>query len=305
MNEDGTDVDDARPGPRSPRIDVLCVGETLALLVPDPPARLAAASIMRLDIAGAEANVASHLAKDGVRAAWAGAVGSDPFGERILGTLTSRGFDVSAVKVDPEAPTGVLFKDPIGETTRVHYYRAGSAASRLGADFAATLPMDAAVMHLTGITPALSASCRELVEELVGSRRTGTLLSFDVNYRPALWHGDAAEILRTIATECDLVFVGLDEASALWGVETPAEIAAMLPGARVVVKDGAVGAHVLGGDRAAFVPASPVEVVEPVGAGDAFAAGFLAAQLRGGDDHDSLANGHRYAARALSTLGDF
>lgn len=298
-------MDDATSNELSPRFDVLCVGETLALLVPDPPARLSVAPTLRLDVAGAEANVASHLARGGVRAAWAGAVGRDPFGERIVSTLASRGVDVSAVQIDPDAPTGVFFKDPVGQATRVHYYRAGSAASRLGAEFAATLPTDSAVVHLTGITPALSASCRELVEELVGSRRAGTLLSFDVNYRPALWHGDAAEVLRAIAVRCDLVFIGLDEASALWGIETPGEIAAMLPGARVVVKDGAVGAHVLGGDRAAFVPAPPVEVIEPVGAGDAFAAGFLAAQLRGDDDHASLANGHRYAARALSTVGDF
>jgi 2-dehydro-3-deoxygluconokinase len=155
-------------------IDVACVGESMALVTPDPAAPLARGGPMRLEVAGAESTVACYLAQLGIAAAWVSRVGADPLGDLLRATIAGWGVDTSAVVVDPDAPTGVFFKDPGGPSTRVYYYRTGSAASRLGLG---TRVPEAVLTHLSGITPALSESCAVLVDRLLGGRRCG----FDVN----------------------------------------------------------------------------------------------------------------------------
>lgn len=295
-------------------MQVLTLGETMSLVAPTEVAPLERADRFQVDIGGAESNVASHLALLGVSAGWASAVGDDALGRRMLATLAERGVDVSLVAVDPQAPTGVYFKDPGPAGTRVWYYRRGSAASRLGPEYAAALPLaEVPVLHVSGITPALSASCDALLRACVRARReAGLPVSFDVNHRPALWVGDgwaagrAAELLLEYARLADLVFVGRDEAERVWGAATAEAIVDLIgPGPRVVVKDGEVGATHAADGALDFVPAERVEVVEAVGAGDAFAAGFLAAELGGGSPIDALTAGHAAAAKALTTTGDF
>jgi len=267
----------------------------MALVTPDPPAPLELGGPMRLDVAGAESTVASYLAMLGARTAWASRVGDDPLGRLLLARIGSYGVDTSLVEVDPAAPTGVFFKDPGAETT-VYYYRAGSAASRLGPRL---VPSLSGLVHLSGITPALSPSCAALVDAVLDSDAT---VSFDVNYRPALWPvATAAPALARLAARADVVFVGLDEARTLWGVAGPADVRDLLPGpATIVVKDAAKGAYC--GDT--FVPALPVDVVEPVGAGDAFAAGYLYGMLEDLPEPARLRLGHLVAGAALRVTGD-
>jgi 2-dehydro-3-deoxygluconokinase len=280
----------------------------MVLVTPERAEPLESATAFRLDVAGAESNVASHLARADVPAAWASAVGQDALGRRLLATLAARGVDTSLVLVDPSAPTGVFFKDPGATGTRVLYYRRGSAASRLGPSYAATLPLASVpLVHVSGITAALSPSCAALLDHIVSVRATAGLpVSFDVNYRPALWPAaDAGPALLSLARRCDLVFVGLDEASTLWGVSTPASIDTLINVPHLVVKDGAVAAHAFTASSSWSVPAQVVDVVEPVGAGDAFAAGYLAASLAGDSPEAALTSGHRFAAAVLGTTGDF
>ncbi|MFD4769250.1 sugar kinase [Streptomyces niveus] len=291
-----------RPGP------VVCIGETMAALAPDPVAPLDTAELLRLDVAGAESNVAMYLADHGVPARWVSALGDDPFGRRVRERIAASGVDLSGVRTDPARPTGLLVKNPGTDSTGVHYYRSGSAASALGP---ATLDdpavRDAALVHLTGITPALSASCRALVERALRPERPYAV-SFDVNHRPALWRDEpAAEILLSLAARADLVLVGLDEAQALWGpaLTSADAVRALLPQPRVlVVKDGARAATAYVGPDTYTVPAPKVRVVEPVGAGDAFAGGFLADLLRHDDPVRALRLGHLTAASALRVPAD-
>jgi 2-dehydro-3-deoxygluconokinase len=215
---------------------------------------------------------------------------------------------VSAVRIDPTRPTGLLFKDPGREGTKVSYYRHGSAASAMGPYILDEDVMRTAdVWHFTGITPALSTTCRELIESALTASVPRPVISFDVNYRPAVWREPPADLLRRLAQSADIVFVGLDEAQALWGaaLHDPDDVRALLPSPRIlVVKDGATAATAFHGDTRTIVPALPVEVVEPVGAGDAFAAGFLAGHLRGEPADHCLRRGHLTAASALSVTGD-
>ena len=305
-----------RPGPRSGRHAVACVGETMVSFIPFGGAALDTAARMEIDIAGAESNVAMYLADHGIDARWISRLGDDAFGRRVRDRVRACGVDVSGVRTDPARPTGLLFKDPgkaDGGGTTVTYRRAGSAASAMGPE---ALDHEAArtasVWHLTGITPALSEDCYALVESALraGGGADRPAVSFDVNFRPAVWRGHRsapADLLRRLAQAADIVFVGLDEAQALWGARSAhaQDVRSLLPEPRIlVVKDGASAATAFFGRSSVVVPALRVDVVEPVGAGDAFAAGFLAALLRGRSAEQCLRSGHLTAAAALSVTGD-
>ncbi|GAB3480373.1 sugar kinase [Nocardiopsis coralliicola] len=314
-----TSTDAAARAPGAP--DAVCLGETMVALLPAPPAALAAAQSFRPSVGGAESNVACTLAALGHPARWLGRVGADGFGDTVVADLAARGVDVSAVQRDPGRPTGVYFRtsgtpsatdgDGAGPAAEVAYYRAGSAASAMAPTTVRTADADAGrVLHLTGITAALSADCRDLLEGLTGPRRGRPLVSFDANYRPGLWARTAADpqLLLDLARRCDAVFVGEDEAAAAWGLSGgPAAVRAALPEpGTLVVKQGARGATAFGPQApdGLFCPAVDTPLRSPVGAGDAFAAGFLSAVLRGLPLRDRLRHGHLAAAAAVAAEGD-
>ncbi|MEW2394979.1 sugar kinase [Streptomyces sp. NPDC046862] len=306
------------PGPPSgaePPADVVCLGETMAVLGPSDTRPLAHQRTLVLTVGGAESNVACALASLGHRAAWLGRVGDDPLGRRVLDDLTARGVDVSAAETDPDRPTGVYFKDPGPDGTGTYYYRRNSAAAAMDPGLTSRPPLRpllhrARVLHVSGITPALSDSCAALVTHIVSRRAVpGPVISFDVNYRPALWRhrpADAAPVLRELARAADIVFVGRDEAETLWGAGSAKGVRDLLgPGRALVVKDAWNGATAYTADgEETFVPTPAGRVVERVGAGDAFAAGCLAALLEGRAAADGLRLGHLLAAATLGTRED-
>ncbi|MFD5977523.1 sugar kinase [Streptomyces bacillaris] len=327
--------------------DVVCLGESMVTFLPSQPGRLADVPSFGRGIGGAESNVACALAAAGHRAAWVGRVGADGFGDHLVETIAGYGVDTSAVRRDPDRPTGIYFRTATDRGTEAHevaYYRAGSAASAMSP---ANVPYEelfaGRILHLSGITAALSADCLALLRELTAPRPGRPLVSFDVNHRPRLWRDGDAGVLLELASRCDLVFVGEDEAEEAWGIVGAEAIRAALPEPSVVVvKRGSAGAtvfasglrpgprssnaggadigsrptHVGGaeaGERAAqaadrdtvtVVPALRVDVVAAVGAGDAFAAGFLSATLRGLPVRDRVRHGHLMAAAALTVPGD-
>ena len=280
---------------------VLCVGEPLVVLSPDAGERLDAAESLRVSVGGAEANVAVHLARLGVASRFAGAVGNDPFGWRVHATLAREGVDVSALLVDDTRPTGLYAKDPEPAGTVPYYYRNGSAASTLsrvppGAFDGVTL------VHVSGIVASLGPGCRALVESLVEGP---VPVSFDVNHRPALWQkGEAASVLRELATRADTVFVGLDEATDLWGCSEAADVRELFPTNELVVKDAGRAATAFHDGGRVDVSALDVVVVESVGAGDAFAAGYLSVRATGGGVAQALRTGHAVASTALVATDD-
>lgn len=284
---------------------VLCVGETMALVTPLSAERLRSAAAFTLDVGGAESNVAAHLAHLGRRSVWFSRLGDDELGRRVADALTWRSVDLAPVIYDPEAPTGVYFKDP---GHGVLYYRRGSAASRLSPTDADALDLSAyGLVHLSGITPALSQAAAAFIDRLMErAGEAGIPVSFDVNFRAPLWpREEAAPALLRLARQADIVFVGRDEAELLWGTSTAEAVRDVLDVTpTLVVKDGDVGATEFTGGQHVFEPAIPTQVVEAVGAGDAFAGGYLAALLDGADSPARLAAGHRRAALTLQTTTD-
>ncbi|MCU7821695.1 sugar kinase [Kitasatospora sp. DSM 101779] len=298
----------------------VCLGESMAVLLPDAAGPLEAAGGFRPTVGGAESNTACALAALGVPTAWIGRVGDDGFGRMVTADLVARGVDVSAVAVDPHRRTGLYVKETGGSAlphdlgpgrSRLHYYRTGSAASALSPALladpgAARLLAGARLLHLTGITAALSDDCLALVRALLAERRPGRLVSVDLNWRPALWRGRDPEVLPELLDASDVLLLGADEADEALGTGDPAALRAAFPSpATVVVKDA--GHRVTALDRsgaAVTEPALAVEVVEPTGAGDAFAAGYLAGLHRGLDGRRRLRLGHLAAACALTAPGD-
>jgi 2-dehydro-3-deoxygluconokinase len=295
--------------PDVPGAAVLAIGESMIMLSPAQGESLADAASLNVGIAGAESTVALYLQDLGHRSIWVSRVGADPFGQRILADIARRGVDTSFVAIDRHAPTGVFVKDPRPHDTAVHYYRRGSAASKMSAQSLSTLPFDdAEFVHTSGITCALSRSCAQMMQRLpLALHRRRASLSFDVNYRTGLWPASIAAVaLRRQCAVADLVFVGLDEARTLWQTETAQQVRDLLSEPEIlVVKDGAVGASEFCRTTTTFVPTPDVPVIEVTGAGDAFAAGYLSALLRGEPARRRLQTGHQLAARAMASTDDY
>ena len=207
---------------------------------------------------------------------------------------------------DPAHPTGVYFKDP---GHGVSYYRTGSAASRLSPADAARVDLTGIdIVHVSGITAAISVSAAQFLDDVFElAREAGVRVSFDVNHRPALWGAaTAAGPLAALARRADIVFVGRDEAEALWSTTDAASVRALFPEVpELVVKDGEFGATAFVGANEVVEPALAVEVVEAVGAGDAFAGGYLSALLEGAPVAERLRSGHDRAALTLRTTSDY
>lgn len=297
------------------RKKILCVGETMAMITPAQPGPVATSELFTMSAGGAESNVAGHLASMSFDTSWLGRLGDDALGDRVFAELQARDLDTRWVIRHSSSPTGLYVKDPMpGDRAAVAYYRSTSAASTMSSsDFDLWPFAEARWVHLSGVTPALSASCNALVERILNeSVNYDYLVSFDVNYRSALWSvAEARDRCSYIGNRSEVVLVGLDEAAILWGTTTAEQVADIFPHARyVVVKDGAVEAvelalHPDGGRSVVRVPALPVEVVEAVGAGDAFAAGYLGGMLRGLDPVSRLAAGHELAAWTLGSSADY
>lgn len=298
---------DTPPSESAPAVEVVCVGECMVMFVPERRDRT------RPDLpvyvptaAGAESNVAAFLASLDVQTAWVSRVGADPFGDFLLNELAGLGVHVTGVARDARRNTGVAFKEIHEGWTSVQYYREGSAASAMDASTRlAAEAIGGRLTHLSGITPALSDSCEELARTLAHDRPAGHLLSFDVNWRPSLWRQRDPSALIGLARAADIVFVGDDEAQALWGTSEADAVRDLLPDVpTLVVKHGPRGATVFSDGTCLFVPSLRVDVVEVVGAGDAFAAGFLAGTLAGRELRDRARLGTIVAGSALQVTSD-
>jgi 2-dehydro-3-deoxygluconokinase len=291
---------------------VLAVGETMALLTAAEVGRLRHAASLTLGVAGAESNVAIGARRLGCPAAWVGRVGDDELGELVVTRIRAEGVDVGGVVRDPGAPTSLMLKERrTADMVRVLYYRRHGPGSRLRPDDLDPAQVAAAgVLHVTGITPALSDSARATVDHAVElARAAGVPVSFDLNYRSALWPPDrAAAVCRDLAARADIVFAGDDEAELLGLGGDPAALAgglAALGAGHAVVKLGGRGAVAAVDGRVHAVDPVPVRAVDPVGAGDAFVAGYLAETLAGRPVPERLATAAACGAFAVTVPGDW
>jgi 2-dehydro-3-deoxygluconokinase len=289
-------------------LDLLTVGEPLICLT--SAGRLAAAPTLAKSIGGAEANVAIGLARLGLRAAYVSRVGADPFGDEVVRTLRGEGVDVSRVERSPTHPTALMVKELRSpDDARVHYYRQGSAASELDG-IGGDLPL-ARHVHATGITLALGPGPARAVAQLLSAGRAmGASVSFDPNIRLKLWSlDDAAAAIREVLPDIDDLLLSEGEALAIAAAGELDEALVRLADrgiARIVVRRGAEGAVGLaGGERVEVAATAAGPVVDSVGAGDAFTAGYLFERLAGSTFATALATGAWTAGHAVAQVGDY
>jgi len=293
--------------------EVVTFGETMAALRAQGALRLGGS--LGLSVAGAESNVAIGLARLGHRVRWAGRVGADELGALVLRTLRAEGIDVDhAVTDDTGRPTGLLLTEPrLGTLTRVSYYRAGSAGSAVSpADVLPALASGPRILHLTGITPALSPAAAEAtLAAATAARDAGITVCLDINYRSRLWTTDRARtVLRPMAAHTDLLIASEDELPLVLersGADESEAVHNILAAGvdEVVIKRGSRGATSFTADGATDCAAREVDAVDLVGAGDAFVAGYLSAVLGGADIPARLHRAVTTAAFAVATRGDW
>ncbi|WP_328808024.1 sugar kinase [Nonomuraea antri] len=279
----------------SKAVEVVVCGEAMLLMLAEPGVPLERAAMFRRGVVGAETNVATGLARLGHQVRWLGRVGADPAGRTVLAALRAEGVDTGHVVVDPAAPTGLLLRDSHpSRGIDVQYYRAGSAASRLAPEELAPAMVDGArLVHVTGITAMLSESACLATNRLVElARQAGALVSFDPNVRlklgaPELWRERVVPLMES----ADVVLAGEDELELL----RPGTLAGTL-----VTKHRDKSATCGDERQEAF----SVPVTDPVGAGDAFAAGFLSGLLRGAGYDVCLREAAAVAALVVQCAND-
>lgn len=272
--------------------DMVTVGETMVLLHPPSESTLRYAPFFTHSIAGAESNVALALARLGKKTRWISRLGDDPFGDMIIATLAGEGVDTSCVIRDTGAPTAVFFREfkAFGEP-QVYYYRRHAAASHLAPeDMRPQWLSGARLLHVTGITPALGPRTLEAVIHIMRqARQQGLIVAFDPNLRRKLWDENTArQALLSLVPLCDIFLPGIEEAEFLFGPHAPADYVAAFHalGPQVVAlkmgEQGSLGSLKSGVEAQASLhaPAYPIaQVIDPIGAGDAFAAGLLSVLL--------------------------
>jgi 2-dehydro-3-deoxygluconokinase len=292
--------------------DVLTVGETMGLMKAETPGPLAQVSTLSLGMGGSESNVAIALRRLGTSVAWVGRVGNDSLGELVLRELAAEGIVVDPLR-DGTAPTGLMIKERrTMDQLKVWYYRSGSAGSRLSPE---DIPQEriahARLLHLTGITPALSPSAAQAAQHALDiAREAGVLVSFDLNYRAALWSAaEAGEVFRNFIAQADIVFAGHDEAAIAVGpaedsLELAWRIAALGP-SQAVIKRGAAGCAAVIDGKEYEQDAIRVNAIDTVGAGDAFVAGYISDLLAGAAVPARLLTAVRTGAFACLVPGDW
>lgn len=289
------------------QIEVVTVGEALGLLVASQAKRLDLADEFIRSVAGAESNVAIGLARLGIEVAYVGRIGNDAPGRWIERQFRAERVDISSLRTDVSHPTGLLLRDaPRGIPATVLYHRAGSAGSGLReSDIPADLVAMSKAMFVSGITAMLSRSATEAVHlAITTTRAAGGHVFFDPNIRLRLapaesWQSTMPNLLHM----ADTVLIGDKELQALFGHHDGRRL---LRGhtSTVVVKSGAQGAEVHTAFGSWSTDAPNVDAVDAVGAGDAFAVGWIAGWLANSSIEDCLRSGVIVAALAVQALTD-
>lgn len=290
--------------------EFITMGETMAVMAPCERVHLRYCSDYKLRMAGAESNTAIGLSKLGHSTGWISRLGDDEMGAYILNSIRAEGVDTSGVVFDGKHRTGLMLKELSAGETSVFYYRENSAASHFSEDdIDFSYLSSARVIHLTGITPVLSESCRKATEAISDfAVKNNIMISFDPNIRLRLWgNNDYTDLIKKLMLSSKIVMLGLDEAQRVLNTNEMEKIVDILRNSGVeyiAVKDGSNGAWCADKNKIVFVGAEKCNCIDPVGAGDGFNAGFISGILNGYDLETCGKMGAIAGAMATETTGD-
>lgn len=293
--------------------DLVTFGETMVILDPTDHGPLRYVNQFHKRFGGAESNVAIGVARLGHSSGWISQVGNDELGTYLVNSIRGEGVDTSQVSRTDIGPTGLFLKERLREgSTQVYYYRTGSAASfmhknQVNWDYI----KKAKIVHISGITPFLSESCYDLTMEIVSyAKKNQLFLSFDPNIRLKILKSipNHHDTLLYLASQADLFMPGVDEAAYLFGDSSPDSLldSCLKTGAKqVVLKNGSQGTYYATQSDQGFIKSINVDnVVDPIGAGDGFAAGVLSALLEKNNLRAAVQRGSIVGAMVISVAGD-
>lgn len=294
------------------QLDVVTFGETMVLFQPEQMLPLEYVSHFPKRFGGAESNVAIGLTRLGHSVGWFSKLGDDPFGRYVFKAIRGEGVDTSRCLFTNEAATGLLFKEQLApDHMNVYYYRKGSAASSMEPkDLDEEYIAGARILHVTGITPALSESCYQTVMKAIEiAKQHQLMIVFDPNIRYKLWSEERAKsVLNEMASHADVILPGLDEGQFMTGKAEAEAIAEafMSQGSKtVVIKLGSQGAYFRTNEEQSYVAGFPVQqVVDPVGAGDGLAAGIISGVLRQEPLQQTVRRANAIGAMVVAMSGD-
>lgn len=294
--------------------EVITLGEPMVVLITQQTGPLHQAENFSVGIAGAELNVTIGVSRLGHTVQYITRLGKDPYGQRILDFMQAEGLAADSILMDEEHLTGSYLKGKIEEgDPPVFYYRKNSAASFLGPEDIDRVSFQGArILHLTGISPALSVHTRAAVYRAIERAKShGMRVTFDPNIRKSLWKSEEemCEVLNDIAFRCDIVLPGVAEGKILTGAKTMEDIADFYleQGVEMVIlKNGSQGAWYKRKDGSGGqVPGFQVKhVVDTVGAGDAFASGVICGLLEGKTIEEAVRMGNAMGSIIITSKGD-
>lgn len=273
-----------------------------------PGDRLEDAAAYDVHVAGSEANVAYAAARVGLRAAWASVLPDNVLGRRVARTLAEGGVDTSLVRWEKNGRLGLYFVElaVAPRPIEVLYDRANSAMALAPMDsFDVAQLADTRFLHISGITLALSDSCREIARAAAAAAKAGgASVTLDVNYRHRLWGTEAAaSAAREIAPLVDVVVCTAEDARDLFHAANVEELQSALGVRTVVMTQGVDGAVAVRDGTTVRRDAHAVSTVDRVGAGDAFTAGVIWG-LADGSLELGLERGVAMSALKMTVHGD-
>ncbi|SFL49148.1 sugar kinase [Pelosinus propionicus] len=293
--------------------EVITIGEPMALLVADHEGPLEDIEHFTKYVAGAEVNFSIGMTRLGHSVTYITKLGQDPFGKYINNFLQQQNIKTPYVKFDDSNRTGMQLKAKVSVgDPEVFNFRKGSAASHLNLHDIEDIKWENVKhLHLTGIPPALSATCRSVTYKLIQTaKENGVTISFDPNLRLQLWEDkeEMVQIINELASQSDIVLPGVNEGLLLMGSDDESAIADFYLNkgvSTVIVKLGEKGAFVKTKEDSFIVPGFKVEkVVDTVGAGDGFAVGVISGLLEGLSLKDAVRRGNAVGALAVMSPGD-
>jgi 2-dehydro-3-deoxygluconokinase len=291
--------------------EVITFGESMGLMMPTGVKGIEYSSQFEKSFAGAESNVAIGVSRLGHRAGWCGHLGADPLGRYLLKSIRGEGVDVSRAQLVEGATTGLIIREIVGGKSSVYYYRRHSAASQMRPEHLdESYISQAKLLHITGITPALGQSCRDTIREAVRiARKHGVRVCFDPNLRLKLWSAaEARSFLLPLAEEADYFLPGLDELELLYETDNFEQIVERLSKLKAVsiVKGGDDRTFVIENGQVEAVPYFKAErVVDTVGAGDGFCAGFIVGLLKQYSHVEAVRIGNLIGSMVVQAAGDW
>ncbi len=293
-------------------MDIITIGDALVLFNPSTKGPLRFVNAFERKVGGAELNVAIGCSRLGLSAGWMSRLGKDEFGRYIHNFVRGEGVDVSEVQLIEGYPTSIYFKEILnGENINSYYYRHQSPTlTYKNEEINEEYIKQAKILHVSGVFPAVNDTNKEVMAHLLKlAKKNNLTVSFDPNIRLKLWGAEeAVQTLRSYLPYVDLLMTGEEEAEILFGTSNPDEVYEIAKGfgiEHVILKQGERGAiGFRDGERVHSPVIDKGKVIDVIGAGDGFAAGYLYSLIKEMSLEKSLMFANAVAAHVIGVEGD-